>query len=98
AFINNGIVLDASSDFDGDGQSNLAEVLAGTDPTNSASAFRIISVAATNNDVLITWTCGGGRTNVVQGASDLAGGYTNVSPNIILPGSGDVTTNYLDAG
>jgi hypothetical protein len=33
----------------------------------------------------------------VQSASDLTGSYTNASPNIILPGTGD-TTNYLDAG
>ena len=30
--------------------------------------------------------------------SDMAGSFTNVSPNIILPGSGDVVTNYLDLG
>ncbi len=36
--------------------------------------------------------------NVVQSATDLAVSYTNVSPNIVLTGSGDVTTNYLDAG
>jgi hypothetical protein len=52
----------------------------------------------TNNDMLVSWTAGGGRTNVVQSATDLTGSYTNVSPNIILPGTGDVTTNYLDAG
>jgi hypothetical protein len=34
----------------------------------------------------------------VQSATDLTVGYTNVSPNIALPGSGDVTTNWLDAG
>ena len=51
------------------------------------------------------WRAGAGRTNIVQSATDLtplragqAGSYTNVSPNILLPGSGDVTTNYLDAG
>ena len=37
-------------------------------------------------------------TTTVQSATDPTVGYTNVSPNIILPGSGDVTTNYLDAG
>jgi hypothetical protein len=56
---------DANADNDGDGQSNLQEYLAGTDPTNSASAFRILGVAATNDDVLVTWATAGGRTNVV---------------------------------
>jgi T5SS/PEP-CTERM-associated repeat protein len=90
---------DASADNDGDGQSNLQEFQTGTDPTNSASAFRILNVVPTNDDILVSWTAGGGRTNVVQSAPDVAGSYTNVSPNIILTNtSDDATTNYLDAG
>ena len=89
---------DALADPDGDGFSNLREVQAGTDPTNTASAFRILSVAPTNDDLLVSWVAGGSHTNVVQSATDLAGGYTNVSPDIVLPGSGDVMTNYLDSG
>ena len=89
---------DASADNDGDGLSNLREYFAGTDPTNSASAFRILGVVATNDDVLVTWATAGGRTNIVQSATHLAGSYTNVSPNIVIPGSGDATTNYLGAG
>ena len=43
--------------------------------------------------------CGGSRTNVVQVATDLAGDtYSNISDNIILSGTGDCVTNYLDAG
>jgi T5SS/PEP-CTERM-associated repeat protein len=89
---------DANADSDGDGFSNLQEFQAGTDPTNASSAFRVLSVESTNGNVLVTWAAGGGRTNVVQAATDLAGGYSNVSPKIVLAGSGDVTTNYLDAG
>jgi hypothetical protein len=33
----------------------------------------------------------------VQSASAVAGSYSNVSPNIVVPGSGDTTTNYLDS-
>jgi hypothetical protein len=88
----------ADSDDDGDGFTNLQEYLAGTDPTNASSAFRILGVVATNDDVLVTWQTAGGRTNVVQSASDMAGSYSNVSPNIILPGSDDVTTNWTDTG
>jgi hypothetical protein len=89
---------DASADNDGDGQSNLQEYLAGTDPTNSASAFRVLSIVPANDNVLVSWKAGGGRTNVLQSAPDLTGSYTNISPNIILSGTGDTTTNYLDAG
>ena len=93
---------DAGMDNDGDGFSNLQEYQAGTDPTNASSAFRVLSVERTNNDVLVTWNAGGGRTNVVQAAAGDGGLYTNsysnVSPNILLLGTGDVTTNYLDPG
>jgi hypothetical protein len=97
---------DANVDSDGDGFTNLQEFQAGTDPSNSASAFRILSVVPTNNVLLVSWAAGGGRTNVVQSTTDFtplgagqAGSYTNVSTNIILTNSsGDVTTNYLDAG
>jgi len=56
-----------------------------------------LSLQVPGFDLDVSWSAGGGRTNVVQAAADLTGSYTNVSPNIILPGSGDVTTNYLDA-
>jgi hypothetical protein len=89
---------DANADSDGDGLTNLQEFQTGTDPTNSASAFRILGAVARNDDVLVAWATAGGRTNAVQSATDLAGGYTNVSLSIFLPGTGDTTTNYLDVG
>jgi hypothetical protein len=88
----------AAADPDGDGMSNLQEYLAGTDPTNSASYFHIISITPEGDDILITWSCGGGRTNVVQAAFDLGSGYSNICDNIILTGTGDSVTNYLDVG
>src|SRR5262249_4172103 len=55
----------AAADPDGDGMANLQEFLTGTDPTNGASYFHLISVAPQGDDVLVMWMCGGGRTNVV---------------------------------
>jgi hypothetical protein len=91
----------ASADPDGDGQNNLAEFQAGTDPTNSTSAFRITSVVQTNNDVVVTWTSGPGKTNALQktaGAGDgsyQTNGFTDIFTvtNAIGP-----TTNYVDIG
>jgi len=40
----------------------------------------------------------GGRTNVVEVASGLTNGFTSLSSNIVIAGSGNVTTNYLDVG
>ena len=86
------------SDPDGDGMSNPQEYLAGTDPTNSASSFRITSVAPQSSDLLVTWTMGSGRTNALQAAS--SGGY---NPNgytdiFIVTNTVGTTTNYLDIG
>ena len=94
---------DPNADPDGDGQNNLAEFLTGTNPTNAASAFRIISAMQHSNDVVITWTTAGGFTNSVQtAAGDASGGYTtnftDLSGSLIISGSGDITTNYVDGG
>ena len=89
---------------------NLQEFLGGTDPTNSASALQITLISWEGNNVRICWSTRGGRTNIVQGGigviddfgqpSDPA--YTNeffdISDLIIIPGSGDVETNFVDDG
>lgn len=90
--------IDANLDRDGDGLSNWQEYLAGTHPTNASSSLRITSAVRTNDDILVTWTTTGGRTNIVQAAADLVAGYTTVSPNLIIPGSTETTTNYLHLG
>jgi aryl-phospho-beta-D-glucosidase BglC (GH1 family) len=84
------------ADADGDGQSNLQEFLAGTDPTNATSCFQITSIIVQSNGVGIAWVCSGGTTNVLQVASAVGGTYSNVSPNLVIAGSGVTTTNYLD--
>jgi PKD repeat protein len=96
----------ASADPDGDGQDNMAEFLAGTDPTNSASAFLITSIMTDGGTVRITWKTAGGKTNIVQGGvGDLDNNdptygnqFYDMSDPIIVSGSGDVVTNFLDDG
>src|SRR5207244_1630308 len=85
-------------DPDGDGLTNLQEFMAGSSPIDSASAFRIVSIARENDDVRITWTTVGGRTNFLQAASRPSGSYVDISPAIAITGTGATTTNYFDIG
>jgi len=93
----------ATCDPDGDGMNNLQEYLAGTVPTNGASYLRILSVIPQGTNMVVTWYTAGGHTNVLQAATATPdGSYTNnfmdISPYIIIQGSGDTTTNYPDSG
>ncbi len=87
-----------NADPSGDGQDNYTKFLAGMNPTNSASYFHILSATHQGNDELVSWMCGGGRTNVLQTTTNLGESWSNVSPNIVLAGDGDSVTNYLDVG
>ena len=88
-----------SADPDGDGANNMAEFLAGTNPRNSASVFRVLSVTPQGNDLLVTWQTAGGHTNVLQSSGSLANGsFSDISPAIVIPGTGDATNSYLETG
>jgi hypothetical protein len=96
---------DAAADPDGDGQNNMAEFLSGTNPTNGISVLRIISVSQQGIDINVTWSTAGDHTNAVQAISPGASGsYTNAfedilgAEQIVISGSGDATTNYVDVG
>jgi hypothetical protein len=63
----------------------------------------VTTITRESNDIRVTWTTTAGKTNVVQVTSgDGNGGFTNnffdLSPPIVVPGSGQVGTNYLDSG
>lgn len=90
----------ANADPDGDGQNNMAEFLAGTDPTDSASAFRITSIAVEGDDFRISWMTGIGKTNALQVTSGGAGsGYSNDFIDLYaVTNTADANTNYLDIG
>jgi PKD repeat protein len=90
-----------SVDADGDGMNNLQEFLAGTDPTNSASAFRITSVTRQGANVVVTWMTGVGKTNALQVSSgDAHGGYaTNgFADLVIITNTVGTVTNGTDVG
>jgi T5SS/PEP-CTERM-associated repeat protein len=88
----------AGADPDHDGMSNLQEYLAGTNPTNSASCLKITSLALTNSNVRVRWLAVGGKSYVLQTNSVLGSAFADASPAIVVPGTGEVVTNYLDVG
>lgn len=96
----NNPAADPNADPDGDGMSNMAEFLTGTDPTNSASAFRITSIALVGTDLEVDWMMGPGKTNALERSlGDVDGNYSNNFADIfIVTNTVGSVTNYLDLG
>ena len=83
----------------GKGMSNWNQFLAGLNPTNPASVFRVTQVSHTGSNCLITWKTAGRSTNVVQAANVLSSngsGFYDISGPIVITVNGDTTTNYTD--
>ncbi|MCX7915515.1 MAG: hypothetical protein N3A53_04345, partial [Verrucomicrobiae bacterium] len=85
---------DPNADPDGDGLTNLQEYIAGTAPTNPASAVRITSLTPQpDGAVVIKWDCVPGKRYQVQYRDDLSSGDWNpVSADSILATT--TTPNY----
>ena len=96
----NNPVADPNADPDGDGMSNMAEFLTGTDPTNSTSAFRITSIAQVGTDLEVGWMMGPGKTNALERSlGDVDGNYSNNFTDIFtVTNTVGAVTNYLDLG
>jgi hypothetical protein len=64
---------DAAEDSDADGQNNLAEYSAGTDPADPSSVFRILSILRhpTGTQLTLTWSSVAGRTYQVRRSNSL---------------------------
>ena len=62
------MVLDPNADADGDGMSNGAEDMAGTNPLDATSYFRVVSTVsnATTGNAQITWSSVVGKTYQVE--------------------------------
>lgn len=83
----------ASCDYDGDGQPNLHEYLAGTIPTDATDVLRIISYVGST----ITWRSVPGKTYKVLYADTPGGPWRDDLPDSIrIAGPGETTKSYTD--
>ena len=58
-------------DRDGDGFTNAQEYALGTDPTNSASSFRITSIVRNGTNTTVSWSSVAGKSYQLQGKPNL---------------------------
>ena len=81
--------VDPNANADGDGSSNKAEYIAGTDPTNSASYFHVTTDTTTNGNptqhIIINWEAVTGRVYNVMWAPTLATPFEVLEAGIQYP-------------
>jgi len=85
-------LLDPNGDSDGDGMKNSAEDIAGTNPLNANSVFRITSVTSTS----VTWSSVNGRTYQLKSAAS-PGGPFNTLVGSPITANGSTTSEPITA-
>jgi hypothetical protein len=87
-----------NDDADGDGAPNSHEFLAGTDPLNPGSVFKIMNVAVTNAaDVRVACSTAGNRTYQLQSSESMEAGGLWVDVGSTVNGTGGVIV-LIDPG
>ena len=77
-------LLDPNGDSDGDGMTNSAEDIAGTNPLSANSVFRITNVNSAN----VTWSSVVGKTYQLKSATSSPGGtYSAFNPPVTATGT-----------
>ena len=76
------------ADNDGDGRSNAAELLAGTDPYDASDVFRITNAILKDGALHLTWPTFPGRRYRVTQSRDLHGGWVPVEGTDTIEGDG----------
>jgi hypothetical protein len=73
--------LSSSGDEDGDGENNADEDVAGTNPFDAVSVFRIVEVTRPGvSSITVTWSSVAGKVYQVEKASSPVGTYAPVGP------------------
>jgi hypothetical protein len=93
-----GLPSDGSADFidsDGDGMNNWQEWIAGTNPTNAASALQLALLSNSVSGLAVTWQSVSGITYYLQSSTDLSAqpAFTSIQSNIVGQAG---ATSYTD--
>lgn len=94
-----GLATDGSADYldpDHDGMNNWQEWVAGTNPTNASSVFRIMSATRSDNPAgfVVTWASDSSRTYFLQRGTGLGQSpFSTIQSNIAGQAG---TTSYVD--
>jgi hypothetical protein len=77
--LSGGPLGDSLLDSDGDGISNAAEAIAGTDPDDDTSYFGVSRVSDGSGNVILMWESIAGRQYVLQTTTNLLSGWSDVT-------------------
>ena len=78
---------DAHADTDGDGQDNVSESAAGTDPTDALSRLDFSDISAAATTVTATYPTVRGKRYQMQMSTSLASGWTNEGTPVVGGGA-----------
>ena len=91
-------LLDPADDSDGDGQDNSAEHVAGTDPQDPSSRFRVISIQTAGADVQIIISRVAGKTSQLESGTGLGPDWLPVGGPVTASGPETILTHSSGAG
>jgi hypothetical protein len=72
----------ALADSDGDGQSNLAEYLSGTSPTNAASCLKLEGVTQANGTATVSFNAVSNQTYTVEWCPNLGSAWARLADQV----------------
>ncbi len=84
------------SDTDGDGMSDAAEALAGTDPTDPSSRLAMLDVQATHGTVVIQWMGGAGTPHILERTTVLGADASDWKPLVTNAAPAATLFEYID--
>ncbi len=71
-------IADSNADEDADGQSNLDEYVAATNPNEATSRFQIIDAKLQSGTMVLSWSSVGGVRYRIQSSDGIAGPFTDI--------------------